>query len=434
VVNLAEAVAAVVGTIAAMGLPAALGRLYFRHPDGTTEQRMAVGATIRLTLASVVAVGALSLVAGPHVMMWIAPRFSVPFYPFLALALLAAACVQLLQVPLILAQFQERPGRFVAISLSHFGLSTAAILTLVVAMSWGAYGMLVARAAGAAVVALVALWAVRGWVAAPHSLEDSVEALRLAAPLLPHQLVAFVLAAGNRFFIEHYRTTEEVGLYSMAYSVGMVMSVVTATMMMAWSPVFFRRASQGANAVRTLGDAGGVLIGGLVLIAAIGAVFGPLAVDLLLDARYAPAAPAVSLVIAGYLFHGMFSLFQLSVMQSGRTKYLAPVTAIAAVLSLGANLVLVPRLGFMGSAWATVAAYAVEAGLVYFLARRLFPVPYPVGRVGLWLLGFGVIVAVTQLPLGTLGTLAAGGAAVAALAVAIGASLRRDLRAFEVLV
>jgi len=405
-----------------------MGRIYFRYPDNSVEQKKAVGATIRLMLGLSLGIGFVSVVAGPSVAGWIAPNFSVPFYPLVTLAVVAAVCVQILQIPLTIARSQERAGRFVSLSLSHFGISTAGILLLVVAMSWVAPGMLWARAVAAVLVAGVGLYSVRGWFLSHSSREHGWEAIRMAAPLLPHQLVAFVLTAGNRFFLEYYRTTEEVGLYSMAYSVGTVMSVVTATLMMTWSPVFFQKAREGDDGVKTLGEVGGALIGGLIVIASIGCTLGPLAVRWLLDARYAPAAPAVALVVGGYLFHGMFSMFQLSVMQHGRTKYLAPVTVFAAIGSLVANYFLVPKYGLVGSAWATLTAYVVEATLVFFLARRLFPVPYPLRRMGLWLAGFGVVFVISQLGLADINTLALGGAAVTLLAGAVGWSVRRHWR------
>jgi O-antigen/teichoic acid export membrane protein len=44
-------------------------------------------------------------------------------------------------------------------------------------------------------------------------------------------------------------------------------------------------------------------------------------------------------------------------------------------VNITANLLLVPRMGMMGAAWATVASYGVMAGLGLWVSLRLFPMP-----------------------------------------------------------
>jgi len=50
---------------------------------------------------------------------------------------------------------------------------------------------------------------------------------------------------------------------------------------------------------------------------------------------------------------------------------------------VAANFALIPKFGIYGPPWAAFAAYCVMALTVYFYGRRLFPVPYEFGRLGL---------------------------------------------------
>ena len=47
-----------------------------------------------------------------------------------------------------------------------------------------------------------------------------------------------------------------------------------------------------------------------------------------------------------------------------------------------ANLILVPRFGMMGAAWAATASYALLAVVATAFSRRVYPVPYEWGRLG----------------------------------------------------
>jgi O-antigen/teichoic acid export membrane protein len=75
-----------------------------------------------------------------------------------------------------------------------------------------------------------------------------------------------------------------------------------------------------------------------------------------------------------------------------RTSLALWVTLSGLAVSVAANLFLVPRWGYYGAAWARFAAEAAMVLVSYLLMRRLYPVPYEVGRmaeyVALALVGF----------------------------------------------
>jgi O-antigen/teichoic acid export membrane protein len=79
-----------------------------------------------------------------------------------------------------------------------------------------------------------------------------------------------------------------------------------------------------------------------------------------------------------------------------KTYFGTYIGAAGAVLTIALNFVLIPIMGYMGSAWATLACYFLMAALCWWLGERHFPVPYPVGRLLLWLLGAVLLVGLGQ--------------------------------------
>ena len=55
---------------------------------------------------------------------------------------------------------------------------------------------------------------------------------------------------------------------------------------------------------------------------------------------------------------------------------MAYAAALGALVNIGTNLLWIPRWGMMGAALATLAAYAAMALFLYFLGRKLYPIPY----------------------------------------------------------
>ena len=66
--------------------------------------------------------------------------------------------------------------------------------------------------------------------------------------------------------------------------------------------------------------------------------------------------------------------------------------SVGAVLTIVLNILLIPSLGFVGSAWATLGAYFGMTMLSYFVGQKYYPVPYSIHKLWLnFLLLFGIV-------------------------------------------
>jgi O-antigen/teichoic acid export membrane protein len=88
----------------------------------------------------------------------------------------------------------------------------------------------------------------------------------------------------------------------------------------------------------------------------------------------------VPLVATGATLYSLYLVLVVVVGRSGRTGLIFPVTATAAAVNLGLNLVLVPDLETVGAGLALVGSYLVMLTLMYAVTRRLFPVPFQWAR------------------------------------------------------
>ncbi|MCB0696587.1 MAG: polysaccharide biosynthesis protein [Chitinophagaceae bacterium] len=67
---------------------------------------------------------------------------------------------------------------------------------------------------------------------------------------------------------------------------------------------------------------------------------------------------------------------------SQKTQAATIITLIGAAITLGVNFFFIPIYGYMASAWATLACYSGMMVISYFWGRRVYPVPYEVGKIG----------------------------------------------------
>ncbi|MGR8981710.1 MAG: lipopolysaccharide biosynthesis protein [Gammaproteobacteria bacterium] len=89
----------------------------------------------------------------------------------------------------------------------------------------------------------------------------------------------------------------------------------------------------------------------------------------------------VPILLMANLFLGIYVNLSIWYKLTDRTLMGAMVSLGGAGLTIILNLLWIPRFGYLGSAWATLACYAGMAVVSYLLGRKFYPVAYDVKRV-----------------------------------------------------
>ncbi|MFY9935887.1 MAG: oligosaccharide flippase family protein [Silvibacterium sp.] len=396
IIYMAEIIASFLIIFGGLSIDSALQRLYFQHNHDAEELRSYLATAIRFGLSWMAAFLALVLVAGGSLHSRLPASPAVPFYPYIAMAIVTATASQGVQYRLAIYQAARRPGSYALLSLFFVVLTAACCVYGVVIRRGGALGMMKGKLVAATITFLVAAWSMRALLTARFQWRFVRESLSFSLPLIPHLVMASGLVVADRFILEHYRDLSEVGIYSLAYTLGMVMFLVTQSLSQAWLPMFFELAVNRKENHQVLGRICSGLVIGLIALACSGMLLAPSFVHVALDHRYRPAAQIVPLVVMGYLFHALFSLFNLSILQAKRTAFVFVASVMAFVVNLGLNFTMIPRWGMYGAAWATTIAYAIEALVAYLFAQRFFVLSYGVPEILGGLTVAGGALALTQ--------------------------------------
>jgi O-antigen/teichoic acid export membrane protein len=322
--------------------------------------------------------------------------FPVTFWPYVAIALGTAAALQLVDYRLVLYQIEEKPASYAMLAAASFVFTGAATVYGVIVLRGGAVSLLGGKMTGAILTLSLAVWLGRHWLKGGWQKSFVREALPIALPLLPHMLLALGLIAADRLILQRYRNMQEVGLYSLAYTLGMMMYLVTASVAQAWSPSFYRMASQGDEKRPVLGRMQTMVVLLLAAVAVFGSAIAHPFIRLVLDPRYWPAERLVPLVIGGYLFHAVFALFQMSALHARKTQFVWVVSIVALIVNLALNFAWDPKWGMYGAAWATTLAYGVEGLLMYLYGQSVYRLPVNSRRILTALAIFSALLALTQ--------------------------------------
>jgi O-antigen/teichoic acid export membrane protein len=93
--------------------------------------------------------------------------------------------------------------------------------------------------------------------------------------------------------------------------------------------------------------------------------------------KYASASAILPWVIAGMVVDGTNPMLGAGLFIHRKTTAIMAITLSCALLNLGLNLILVPRIGIQGAAVATLVSYAATSLLLAAAGRRLLPIALP---------------------------------------------------------
>jgi O-antigen/teichoic acid export membrane protein len=368
------ALVAVAVTIAQLGLVNALFRFALER---TGEQRAAV---VRTALAATVASGVIAAAIAALATPWAAPRLLGPGEQSLWLLSCLGLLISLVYEPTVgLYRVEQRPHRYLAITLVNVAVTIAISAVLVVTLSDKAFGLVAGSYAGTAVALAVVLVDRRAVLYGTLDRAVLGPMLRFGLPFVPSRLALWGLNLSNRLFLLAFSTQAAVGVLALGVRIGTSVALVVTAFQLAW-PAFaysIEDDEEARNVYRAVLTWWCVLASWLVLGLAL--LRHPLLA--LLGARWEPAANPMAFVALGFGCYGAYYAVGVAVGRVKRTGLNWAVTGVAAIANAVLCVVLIPPFGATGAAAATAASYLIAAVLMVVRGERVFPVGYQGKRI-----------------------------------------------------
>lgn len=275
----------------------------------------------------------------------------------------------------------HRAGAYAGIKLVGIAMNIALAFTFVKGMGLGLRGVflanLVASCSTLAILSPVILSKL-----GPPDRARLREMLTFGLPLVIAGVGSMVVQVADRPILVKVSGLAEAGIYGTCYKLGIGMMLLVGMFDQAWKPFILERADRE--------DAGALIARVLTYFATLGCwaylaiafLTAPLVTAPLFHGRalihpsFWSGLDVVPVVALGYLFNGLYFVMLAPLMLDKRTGAVSAATWAGAAFNLGLNWVLIPRLGMMGAAYATLGAYAAMAGAVWALGRTARPAPY----------------------------------------------------------
>lgn len=358
------------------GIDTAFMRLYYDCADPAARQRLA--STVFFFL---LAVNGTLLLAGIASADWLAARIIGQAQQGLLVALTMANTfvAAFFFIPFQVLRIGGRSKEYIRFTTARSAATVVARLVLVIWAGQGVFGVVLADVLVTVGLALALTRQFAAQIRPVFSRDVIREALAFGLPRVPHSIAHQVIGFADRYFLNAYGTLRDVGLYSIGASFGLALKLFLSAFEAAWTP-FFLDAMREPGAPRLFSRASTYIVAVLVLLVAGLCAVAPDIVRLFTTQEFHEAAKVTPWIALGVLFQGLYLVGSIGLVISKRTTFYPISTGLSAVASLVANVLLIPRYGLLGAAWANVSAYATLAVATSAFSWRLYPIPYEWSR------------------------------------------------------
>lgn len=211
------------------------------------------------------------------------------------------------------------------------------------------------------------------------------EALRIALPMIPYALGGMIIFFSDRFFIDHFAGKAAVGIYAAGYAFGMIVTLFKDAFTKAWAPWMFRNLAHidEEKKIKIVRFTYAYMIG-IVLLAVAVTLISYVLLQFMTNERYHGAKEFIIWIALANAVNGMYSVLTPYSTHLGRTKILAGVMFLAAIVNLIGNYFLIKMNGIVGAAQATLLAFTVSFIVNWMYVQKIYPMPWFDKRVFDW--------------------------------------------------
>lgn len=193
--------------------------------------------------------------------------------------------------------------------------------------------------------------------------------LKFNIPLLPHYLSMNVLSSSDRIMISSMVGDDQAGIYNLAYSVSLIMTMFNTALLQTIEPWIYRKLKE-----KRIRDLSKVAYPCFFTIAALNIfliMFAPEIIWFFAPPEYYEAIWVIPSVALSVFFTFLYSFFATFEFYYEKTGYIAGATVGGALLNIVLNYVFIKRFGYLAAGYTTLFGYILFAILHYYFMRKI---------------------------------------------------------------
>ncbi|MBN2072474.1 MAG: oligosaccharide flippase family protein [Actinobacteria bacterium] len=284
-------------------------------------------------------------------------------------------------VPFTVFRVRMKSLQFIILQAVFLLIGIGTIIYLVNYRKWGVLGALTGNLIMAAVSCFTLYICIRKDIVARFIKPEFKKMLLLGSPLIPGTISVFVFTAIDRYFLNYYTNTHEVGLYNLAYNFGNIVTVLLATPISLVWPAMYLSVKDHDNAEDFYSRALTYALSISFFLFLIFSLLSKEALKIFSNEEFWDAYAVIPIIVLTYSIWSVRKIINVAVTIKRKTQGMAVIEIIGAVVNIGLNFLLIPRYGIWGAAYATLTTYIVVTLLLFLYNQKLMKLYYEWGRI-----------------------------------------------------
>ncbi len=218
--------------------------------------------------------------------------------------------------------------------------------------------------------------------------------LRYSLPLLVAGLAGIINETLDRIMLKRILFDQvgkqaaltQVGIYGACYKVSIIITLFIQAFRYAAEPFFFAQEKEkDPKQIYARVMTYFVIVCAAIFLGVL--LYLDIIKHFLQNEQYWQGLTVVPILLFANICLGIFYNLSVWYKLTEKTRFGAYISVMGAVITIILNYLLIPKLGYVGSAWATLACYASMAIVSFLIGRRYYRIPYDLRKVALYLGG-----------------------------------------------
>lgn len=276
---------------------------------------------------------------------------------------------------------KEKSLSYISISFLRFILTLGLNIYLVVKLQLGIFGILAGNLIAMILATLFFVPTVAKYIKFTISKKYLVKLFYFGIAIIPAAIASWVMDLSDRYYLKHFSDLTEVGIYSLGYKIGMVVSVLMVTpFQLAWPTISYSLSKKdGTKEIYARVLTYFLLVASFVALSL--TLFAPQIIEIISPENYARAAIVVPFIAFSYIMYGVHFVIVPGLHLKEKTKYYPLLIIVPAITNLILNYFFVPQYGMMGAAMTTLICFAFLVLITYFVSNHFYKVKYEWWRI-----------------------------------------------------
>ena len=159
-------------------------------------------------------------------------------------------------------------------------------------------------------------------------------------PVVFHLISQTILSSFDQIIINQIVGKKETGIYSFAYQIGLIQSIISMGILKAWTPMFYEKKKSGKHIdVENLAKKYSIII---YLLALCLMMFSYEIIYIMADKKFHSSQTIVPVIVLSYVFFFLYTLYVGYSFYHKKTYLIAVFSLIAGLINIGLNYLLIP--------------------------------------------------------------------------------------------